>query len=302
MARSGKKRKASLGVLFWIAFILFVLVVFLFNRAEINRVLERTRLLEVVSERFGGEEGPTEEPDTRPLPAPGEGLEEPLPPPGDPPEIVEDTGDEESEPTDRPDSRRQPTEESEDSGVAARDDSAEQSDAQNRDDFDDSDDSGNSVAEDQNDTEEVRQEQARRARRASIYYIRVTDDGGIFVEPVERTVLFVDSPMTETIRVLLSGPTSSELERGLLNLIPEGTELLSAAVREGVAYLNFNENFAFNPLGLEGALGQLKQIVYSTTEFTTIERVQFLIDGQRVEYLGGDGVFIGNPLGREAFS
>src|SRR6056297_1390603 len=37
-----KKKKASLGCLFWVALILLVLVVFLFNRERINTVLDET--------------------------------------------------------------------------------------------------------------------------------------------------------------------------------------------------------------------------------------------------------------------
>ncbi|MFW6251237.1 MAG: GerMN domain-containing protein, partial [Alkalispirochaetaceae bacterium] len=113
---------------------------------------------------------------------------------------------------------------------------------------------------------------------------------------------FTDSPMTETIKALLSGPTIDELNMGLLNLIPEGTELRSAWVRDGVAYLNFNEAFRFNPMGVEGFLAQLQQVVFSTTEFSTIEEVQILIEGERVDYLGGDGIYIGEPLARSHFS
>ena len=107
--------------------------------------------------------------------------------------------------------------------------------------------------------------------------------------------------MTETLNTLLEGPTSEELNLGLLNLIPDGTRLLSAAVRDRVAYLNFSEEFRFNPMGFEGLMAQLQQIVYSTTEFSTVERVQILIEGQLVEYLGVEGIFIGKPLGRDSF-
>jgi spore germination protein GerM len=140
-----------------------------------------------------------------------------------------------------------------------------------------------------------------RRRTARIYYIRVTDDGTIYPFEVERIVSYVDSPMTQTLNALLKGPTPEELNLGLLNLIPENTQLISAAVEDGVAYLNFNESFRFNPMGVEGFVAQLQQIIYSTTEFPTVDRVQILIEGQRVEYLGGEGIYIGEPIGRNTF-
>ena len=52
---------------------------------------------------------------------------------------------------------------------------------------------------------------------------------------------------------------------------------------------------------VEGYAGQLKQIVYTATMYPTVKDVQILIDGQKREYLGGDGVYIGKPLSRASF-
>jgi spore germination protein GerM len=54
-------------------------------------------------------------------------------------------------------------------------------------------------------------------------------------------------------------------------------------------------------MGVEGFVAQLQQIIYSTTEFPTVDRVQILIEGKRVEYLGGEGIYIGEPISRNTF-
>ena len=81
----------------------------------------------------------------------------------------------------------------------------------------------------------------------------------------------------------------------------DGTRLLGASVRNGVATLNFSSEFEFNRYGIEGLRGQLQQIVYTATAFQTVESVQFLIDGEKKEYLGSEGVWIGTPLRRSSF-
>ena len=111
-----------------------------------------------------------------------------------------------------------------------------------------------------------------------------------------------NDPLTETIQALITGPSGNELDEGLLNLIPNGTQLISAHVQNGTAFLNFNQSFRFNPLGAEGTVAQLLQVIYSSTEFSTVERVQFLVEGAQLDYLGGDGIYVGEPLGRDAFS
>ncbi|MBQ9626149.1 MAG: GerMN domain-containing protein, partial [Treponema sp.] len=107
---------------------------------------------------------------------------------------------------------------------------------------------------------------------------------------------------TDTIKALLAGPQSSEKS---MTLIPEGTRLLSATVRNGIAALNFSEEFEFNAIGADGYRGQLMQIVFTATEFATVESVQFLIEGQRKDYIGsGEDVWmwIGSPYTRSSFN
>lgn len=136
----------------------------------------------------------------------------------------------------------------------------------------------------------------QRTIAASLYFIRVSDDGRILTEPVTRNVRYTSSPLSRSIDALIGGPTADDLNRGLLSLLPPGTVLESARVQDGVAYLSFNERFRFNPMGLEGYLAQLKQVVLTATDFPTVDRVQILVENQRIEYLGGDGVYIGDPL------
>ncbi|MFW6368467.1 MAG: GerMN domain-containing protein, partial [Spirochaetota bacterium] len=187
--------------------------------------------------------------------------------------------------------------------------STEQESGQESADSDDSSDSSDSSdSPDASDTPEQdeqpdNQEESEPTNELALnlYYVRITDDGA-FPEPVERTIEYSDSPLTQTVRTLLQGPTSEEVGDGLLDLIPDGTQLLRASVRNGVAYLDFNDAFRFNPMGVEGYRLQLQQIIYVTTQFSTVDRVQFLIEGERHEWLGGEGVYIGSPLGRSSFS
>ena len=119
---------------------------------------------------------------------------------------------------------------------------------------------------------------------------------------VKRKVSKSDSPLTASINLLLKGPDSTiSAERNLMSLIPEGTKLLSAKVSGGVAYLNFNEAFEINTYGVEGYIHQLEQIVYTATSFSTVNSVQFLIDGEKRDYLGSEGQWIGSPLSRNSF-
>lgn len=146
--------------------------------------------------------------------------------------------------------------------------------------------------------EEDRQNKTATAR---LFFIRVSDEGNISMKSVLRSVPASASPLTTSIRALLEGPRPNELSNDVLSLIPEKSELIGARIENGIAFLDFNEQFRFNALGIEGYESQVEQIVYTATEFPTVQKVQFLIEGQRIEYLGGEGFWVGGPLGREDF-
>ena len=114
----------------------------------------------------------------------------------------------------------------------------------------------------------------------------------------DRKLPVSDSPMTDVIEALITGPTQDEKRQGLISLIPPETRILSATVRGETAYISFSEEFQYNTYGVEGYAGQRMQIVYTITEFSNVKDVQILIEGRRVDYLG-EGVWIGSPLKRE---
>ncbi len=136
--------------------------------------------------------------------------------------------------------------------------------------------------------------------KTKICFVHYDSDGLVIRKEVSRSVE-KDSPLVGSITSLLNGPDSSEKKLGCMTMIPAGTKLLSATVRNGVAYLNFSDAFEFNTHGVEGYLAQLMQIVYTATEFGTVEKVQFLIEGNVKNYLGSEGVWIGSPLSRISF-
>jgi len=141
---------------------------------------------------------------------------------------------------------------------------------------------------------------AVQTRDRAIYFIQVSNDGQVFQTRVTRRLPVTQSPMTDALNVMLAGPSAEELSRGIVNFIPKNTKILSAAIRGTTAYLNFSEDFLFNTLGVEGYIAQLRQIVWTVTEFSNVNDVQILVDGRRLDYLG-EGIWIGSPISRQSF-
>jgi spore germination protein GerM len=138
-------------------------------------------------------------------------------------------------------------------------------------------------------------------RQASLFFVKIEDDGVISRHEVKRSIPASDSPLTDAINALISGPSEGEIRSGLVSLIPRGTKLLGITLRGSTAIIDLSEPFMYNHYGVEGYSAQLRQIVYTATSFPSVQDVQILVEGKLKEYLGGEGVYIGKPLSRNSF-
>ena len=101
------------------------------------------------------------------------------------------------------------------------------------------------------------------------------------------------------MEALLAGPTAADQAGGLTSSIPAGTRLLGLRVTPaGVAEVDLSGEFASGG-GSLSMLTRVAQVVYTLTSFPTVRSVRFLIDGERVEAIGGEGVIVDHPLTRD---
>lgn len=138
-------------------------------------------------------------------------------------------------------------------------------------------------------------------REAVIYWVLVDPEGRLVPMRATRALPASSSPMSDALRALFASPSIDERKQGIRTLIPPETKLRSAQVKDGIAFINVSEEFQFNQYGIDGSLAQLAQVVFTATEFSTVKSVQFLIEGQKKDYLGAEGIWIGSPLSRTSF-
>jgi spore germination protein GerM len=136
-------------------------------------------------------------------------------------------------------------------------------------------------------------------RNGFLYFVQLDRGGTILRSRLGRAVPSTNSPLQDTLRALVKGPTQTEQNQGFKSLIPEGTSILSVTLRGETAYINVSENFLYNTYGVEGYANSLAQLVWTATEFSNVNNVQLLIDGRRLDFLG-ENIWIGSPLDRES--
>ena len=138
-------------------------------------------------------------------------------------------------------------------------------------------------------------------RTIDVYFVSVSDSGAITREKCARTIQKTSSPMKDSLNALLEGTTKEEAKKGIRSFIPADTKLLSATIKDGIATINLSEDFQFNRYGVEGYNIQLQQIVFTACSFKNVEAVQFLIEGQKRDFLGSEGIWIADPFTMNSF-
>ena len=105
------------------------------------------------------------------------------------------------------------------------------------------------------------------------------DDANLVTE--RRSAPIIDNSVEKTIVTeLLKGPESDKLNA----TIPQGTRLISVETKENVCFVNFSSEFVTKHSG--GSTGEaltVYSIVDSLTELKNVDKVQFLVEGNKID-------------------
>lgn len=112
------------------------------------------------------------------------------------------------------------------------------------------------------------------------------DPSGKGLVSERREIPKVEGIARATIEELIKGPSK---QSGLLPTIPKGTGLLDINVRpDGLCIVNFSQEFVANHT--KGSLSEaltVYSVVNTLTQFPTVQKVKFLVDGQERDTLAG---------------
>jgi len=134
-----------------------------------------------------------------------------------------------------------------------------------------------------------------RATLVAVYFLR-----GEKLSVVRRPIPETPRVGTAALLELLAGPTPREEEWGFRTEIPVGTELRELTIADGVATVDLSSDFASGG-GSFSMRARVAQVVFTLTQFPTVQAVRFRLDGQPVPAIGGEGVIVEPPPGRDEF-
>jgi hypothetical protein len=129
----------------------------------------------------------------------------------------------------------------------------------------------------------------------AVYLVR-----GERVVPVRRVVAYTVAPARASLAALLVGPTGAERRQGYTSAIPSMTRLRAVSLSHGVLTVDLSRRFQAGG-GSASMLLRVAQVVHTATQFPTVDRVAFRLDGKPVAAIGGEGVIVWPPVDRSSF-
>jgi len=133
--------------------------------------------------------------------------------------------------------------------------------------------------------------------RGRAIFLVQADGGEPGLRRVVRDLPASLTPLRDSLDALLSGPSEGERALGMDSFIHPDVRLLAVWISGDTAIVDISDDFMINPRGNEGFEFQIRQIVWTATEFPGVQSVQFLVEGNAVDFLHG-GIRIGVPIGR----
>lgn len=127
----------------------------------------------------------------------------------------------------------------------------------------------------------------------NVYFIR---DEKLTV--AHRTIPHTLAVGAAAMEALLAGPSDEEAALGFISAIPDDTELRGLTIDDGIATVDLSAAYESGG-GSFSVMARLAQVVFTLTQFPTVDAVQFMLEGEPVEVFSGEGVIIDGPLGRD---
>jgi germination protein M len=124
---------------------------------------------------------------------------------------------------------------------------------------------------------------------------RSPGDPKLFV--VHRTIPATEGIGAAAVNELLAGPESIESAADVSTAVPDGTRLLGLNIANGLATVDLSSEFESGGGSLSMQM-RLAQVVYTLTQFPTVKRVQFQLDGEPVRVFSGEGILLEKPVTR----
>ncbi|MBS3939831.1 MAG: GerMN domain-containing protein [Actinobacteria bacterium] len=123
-----------------------------------------------------------------------------------------------------------------------------------------------------------------------------------FLVSVQREIPSTEGIALATLRELVDGPSSADEEMidGIATSVPAESLVLGVNIADGLATVDLSREFESGG-GSFSMFSRLAQVIYTVTQFPTVDEVTFHLDGRPVTVFSGEGITIDEPASRVDF-
>lgn len=111
-----------------------------------------------------------------------------------------------------------------------------------------------------------------------------SDQTGDYLKTENRQINMVPGLARAAVQELIKGPGSKNLS----STMPEGTTLRDINIQDGLCTVDLSQEFRDNHWGgSSGEILTVYSLVNTLTQFPTVEKVEILVEGQKIDTLAG---------------
>ncbi len=139
----------------------------------------------------------------------------------------------------------------------------------------------------------------KEAEKAYIYFLALdSEDNGIY-KKVEREIPQGENKLEFAIKELLKGPNIVEKAQGAYSEVPKTTKLLGIKQKGDKVIIDFNSDFQYGG-GTDSVYSRMMQLIKTAINNTKNKKIYLYLDGKQVNFIGGEGIMITQPLNEKS--
>lgn len=136
----------------------------------------------------------------------------------------------------------------------------------------------------------------------NVFFIGQNKNGEEVYRAVKREYIpdIDGTPIEFALTSLFNGPKPDEIKFGVYSEIPVGTRLLKVMETNDAVFVDLSEHFSLGG-GTDSIYKRIFQLI-KTAKYNTKKPVYLLINGEKVDVIGGDGIMLTQPLNENSLS
>lgn len=144
-------------------------------------------------------------------------------------------------------------------------------------------------------TTEVETQTPKEKEVIEVYFLALdSNDNGIY-KKVTREIPSGENKLEFAIKELLKGPNLVEKSMGAYSEVPKTTKLLGIKQKGNKVIIDFSSDFQYGG-GTDSIYSRMMQLIKTSVNNTKNKKIYLYLDGKQVNFIGGEGIMISQPL------